>query len=129
MGRGKRGTSVTKQQMEEICARLALGESLRSICKDKHMPPPNTVTDAVIYDEDFAEQYARARAKQADFYADQIVEIADNAEDANMARVQIDARKWVASKLLPKRWGDKVEHEHTGDITVVIDRTPKTNAD
>ena len=126
MGRGNKGkTSVTKEQMNEICDRLAKGESLRSICKDKHMPPTNTVTDAVIYDKEFAEQYTRARGKQADYYADQIVEIADTADDYNLARIQIDARKWVASKLLPKRWGDKVEHEHTGDITVIIDRKPK----
>ena len=125
MARGKRGTTVTQEQMTEICERLARGESLRSICKDAHMPAHNTVTDAVITDKNYGDQYTRARGKQADYYADEIVEIADNAEDYNLAKIQIDARKWVAAKLLPKRWGDKVEHEHTGDITVIIDRKPK----
>lgn len=63
-----------------------------------------------------AEQYARARARQAEHYASEIIEIADTAEDAQLARLQVDARKWVASKLLPKVYGDKQEIEHSGKI-------------
>jgi len=124
MGR-KKGTTVTREQMDHICERLARGESLRAICRDEGMPAHNTVTDAVVSNKDYGDQYARARAKQADYYADQIVEIADKATDYNVARLQIDARKWVAAKLLPKRWGDKVDHEHSGEITVIINRKPK----
>ncbi len=55
-------------------------------------------------------RYARARGEQADFYADEIITIADTEPDAAIARVRIDARKWAASKLRPKVYGDKVQH-------------------
>jgi hypothetical protein len=60
-------------------------------------------------DAEFAAQYARAREEQADYYADEIIEIADTAEDANLARLRIDARKWKASKLRPKKYGEKID--------------------
>jgi hypothetical protein len=54
------------------------------------------------------------------------VEIADHAEDANLARLQIDARKWVAARLLPKKWGDKQEIEHSGKIeSITVNVTRK----
>ena len=62
----------------------------------------------------FAEKYTRAREKQADLFAAQIVTIADNATDANLARLQMDARKWAASKMAPKKYGDRTMTEVTG---------------
>ena len=76
--------------------------------------------DAVL-----ADQYARARELQAQHYANEIVEIADTDTDANRARVRIDARKWVACKLLPKKYGEKIDHSVEGSLTVIIDRKPK----
>ena len=63
---------------------------------------------------EFAEQYARAREVQAETLADEIVSIADEDGDPQRQRLRVDARKWVASKLKPKRYGDKVTNEHTG---------------
>ena len=59
--------------------------------------------------ESVRQQYARAKEKAADKLADEIVEIADNAtpQDAHVARLRVDARKWVAAKLLPKKYGDR----------------------
>ena len=53
--------------------------------------------------------YVRARDGQAEKYADEIVEISDAAtpQDAHVARLKVDSRKWVASKLLPKKYGDR----------------------
>lgn len=99
---------------DEICERIANGESLRSICKDDYMPDASSVYRWLDGYEDFREQYAHARAKQADTYADQIVTIADTADDANKARLKIDARKWVASKLLPKKYGERTTTTHEG---------------
>lgn len=92
---------------DEICERIANGESLRSICQDDWMPTTTTVYRWLQDYPDFRDQYADARARQADHYADQIVTIADTADDANKARLQIDARKWVAAKLLPKKYGER----------------------
>lgn len=113
--RGGNGNTVwTPQRKAEvfalICAEVSLGKSLRKICEAPDMPSLVTVREWVNTSSELAKQYARAREEQADFYADQIIEIADNATDANLARVAIDSRKWVASKLKAKTYGDKLAH-------------------
>ena len=79
-------------------------------------------------------QYARAREEQAETYADEIVAIADDGrndtyidENGNervnqdvvaRSRLRVEARKWVASKLKPKKYGDRLQNEHTGTIEI-----------
>lgn len=109
-----RPSSFSDETAEEICERIAMGESLRAICQDAHMPTVTSVYRWLDANEKFRDQYAHARSKQADFYADQIVTIADTADDHNKARLQIDARKWVAAKLLPKKYGERTTTTHEG---------------
>lgn len=124
---GGRPSDYTAVIADEICTRLANGESLRAICnseRDDFMPAMGTVfrwlADPV--NASFREQYAMAREVQAETMADEIVSIADGsgmALDERVAlatrdRLRVDSRKWVASKLLPKKYGDKVTQEHTG---------------
>jgi hypothetical protein len=59
--------------------------------------------------ESFLAAYTRARADQADTIADQIMDIADTEPDPNRAKVRIDARKWIASKLKPQKYGEKLD--------------------
>jgi len=109
--RARRGrpSAYTPEIGQIICERLAAGESLLSICRGDDMPPESTVRRWVLEDRDgFSASYARARDMQADHYADETIDIADNEEDAAKARVRIDARKWHASKVAPKKYGDKV---------------------
>lgn len=112
----KRGrpTAMTQDVRKEICIRLADGESLRRICEDPGMPSRETVRKALRDDPEFVVQYARAREEQAETYADETIEIADTEGDPQRARVRIDARKWAASKLAPKKYGDRVAHEVSG---------------
>jgi hypothetical protein len=91
-----------------ICERIANGESLRTICEEDGQPDKATVFRWLASNTEFRDQYAHAREMQAETYADEMVNIADAAKDANLARLQIDARKWKASKLAPKKYGDKV---------------------
>ena len=105
---------IDPAKLDEICERIAAGESLQSICNDREMPGSSTVYRWLNENADFREQYVDARARQADCYADQIVMLADTAEDHNKARLQIDARKWVASKLLPKKYGERSTTTHEG---------------
>lgn len=107
-----RPSSFSEEIADDICQRIADGKSLRSICSHEGMPSRESVRRWLADNENFRGQYARAREEQADYYADEIIEIADLAEDPQKARVQIDARKWKASKMAPKKYGDKVEHEH-----------------
>lgn len=110
-----RSTTYTEEIAAVICERIAEGESLRSICRDETMPPQRTVFDWLASNEEFSQQYARAREAQADCYADEIVSISDKGSgDAQRDRLRVDARKWVASKLKPRKYGDRVIAEHSG---------------
>lgn len=92
----------------EVLEAISTGASLRYACESVGYKA-STFLDWVAEDNDLAEQYARARALQAEHYADEIIRIADSTQDPQKARVQIDARKWIASKLLPKKYGEKVD--------------------
>lgn len=100
---------------DKILERLANGESLRAICRDKGMPAPSTVCTWVKENKEFAEQYAHARELQSDILFDEIEEIAreavanGEAADTNARRLLIDAHKWRLSKMLPKKYGDKLD--------------------
>jgi hypothetical protein len=112
-GRG-RPTSYTEEVADSLCEHIALGMSLRSFCALDGSPRVPTVYRWLQSNPEFRERYARAREDQAETHADEIVSIADLAEDVNKARLQIDARKWVAAKLKPKKYGETQKIEHTG---------------
>lgn len=119
-----RPSEFSQAVADEICERLAKGESLRSITsanRDDFMPGQTTVYRWLDENEAFRKQYARARELQADHFVEEIIEIADqpnvrtNAEgevvasDPQRDRLRVDVRKWVASKLAPKKYGDKLD--------------------
>ena len=108
-----RPTDYTKDMADKICEKISGGLSLRAICAEAGMPARGTVYRWLIENADFQDQYTRARDKQADYFAEEIVEIADSAEAESAAvakaKLQIDARKWAASKIAPKKYGDKQE--------------------
>lgn len=108
-----RPTDYTKDMADKICEKIANGRSLRSICAEDGVPPMKTIYRWLEANEEFRHQYARAREKQADYFAEEIIEIADSAEAesaaVSKAKLQIDARKWAASKIAPKKYGDKTE--------------------
>lgn len=91
-----------------ICERIADGESLRKICEEAEMPDRSTVRRWLSQQPEFRVQYAHAREEQADVYAERIVDEAASAQDAALGRLKMDALKWAASKLAPKRYGEKV---------------------
>lgn len=96
--------------------RMLDGESLRKICDSPDMPSVAVIfkwlTDGAH--PEFVEQYARTREAQGHLYADETREIVDSEPDAARARVRFDQRRWHASKLAPKVYGDKIEQRLTG---------------
>ena len=118
-----RPTTFTKEIAQEICKRISFGESLLQICKADGMPHRSTVHEWILQEDkkEFADNYARARELQAEFLFDEILEISDEAPDkitgedkSDNARVQavklrVDTRKFYISKVLPKKYGDKVD--------------------
>ncbi len=118
---------LTQALADEICEHIGDGKSLRSFCEQEGRPSAPTVCRWLRMEETawFAEQYARAREVQADALFNDILDIVDQAEDPQIARLRMDARKWMAGKLRPKVYGDKVElggkvdHEHTHEHRTV----------
>ena len=111
-----RPTIFVRDIADIIIERLASGESLRKICSDEGMPAESTVRLWATSDRDgFHARYTRAREFQMDALSEDLLEIADNAKaDVQRSRLQVDTRKWLMSKIAPKRFGDRVAMEHTG---------------
>lgn len=125
-------SSYTDEIADYICGELANARSLRSICLQEGMPNQTTVFRWLADEryESFRKQYAHAREAQADAIFDEILDIADdgsndwmerrddqggnigwkeNGEALQRSRLRVDARKWMAGKLRPKKYGDKLE--------------------
>jgi len=115
-----RPTIFTQDIADEICKRMANGETLRKIVLDDHMPVSSAIYRWLDTNQIFKEQYTQARIKQADYYAEMIVDEAFNSHDAAIGRLRMDALKWAASKIAPKKYGDKVEVEQTGGTALTV---------
>jgi hypothetical protein len=122
-----RPTLFSQQLADTICSRIAEGESLREICKDDDMPEMVTIYRWLQADPDFCNHYTRAREDQADTLADEIIAIADEQPEViavlnkngeliehkldgaflQWQKNRMDARKWTAMKLKPKKYGDR----------------------
>lgn len=134
-----RPSSFNAALAEDICAKIADGQSLRAICKDEEYPDRSTVFRwlADPINTDFRDQYARAREASADADADDIAYYARRAADGKIepaaARAAIDGLKWSAGKRKPKVYGDKVavvgggkddapiRHSHAFDLSKASD--------
>jgi hypothetical protein len=117
-----RPSSYSDETAALICERLIGGESLRKVCLSEDMPHASTVCRWLAEHGPFREQYARAREAQADTLADEILDIADdgsndfmgedekyNGDAVQRSKLRVDARKWLAAKLQPKKYGDKID--------------------
>lgn len=104
-----RPTSFNPKIAEEICLRIASGESMKQLCEAADMPDRRTVLRWLAANEEFATQCAHARTLQADYMDDLVLETANacTPESAASDRVRIAAYQWRAAKLAPKRYGEK----------------------
>ncbi|MCM5682504.1 terminase small subunit protein [Schlegelella sp. S2-27] len=132
-------SKYTEEMAALICEEIASGKSLREICKQDGMPDKVTVLRWLDAHESFRTQYARAREAQAETIFEEILEIADdarndwmeqhaddaqtagwkfNGENVQRSRLRVDARKWFLGKVAPKKYGDKLDVEHSGKLTL-----------
>ncbi|MFD2677004.1 terminase small subunit protein [Camelimonas lactis] len=130
-----RPTCYTQELADHICAELATGKSMRTVCRATDMPAMSTVFLWLRERRDFSEQYARAKVEAADALVEEIMDIADdatndwmethdkdgnavgyrlNGEHVQRSRLRIDARKWVAAKLKPKKYGERLDLDNSG---------------
>jgi hypothetical protein len=132
--KGKRGakSQYTVEEGLTICTWIAEGRSLRSYCRAS-----GRSIDAIYRwlrsDSVFREQYARAHEDRADTLADELLDIADGVtsgtnEEIQAARLRIEARKWIASKLRPSKWGEQREQVKAQNVVFNIGLPQKTHS-
>lgn len=112
MAKVGRPTRFTEALGKKICDRIASGESLRRICKDKKMPARKTIHLWLLDDRKkaFLHQYVIAVDIRADELFDSLEEIADNEKgEVQRDRLRVDTRKWYLSKIMPKKFGEKLD--------------------
>lgn len=129
-----RPTKYSDALADKICDIIATSnKGLSAICEDESFPSRSTIHQWIKDNEKFSDKYARAKEDQADFLAEEIIKIADTEnktevefigsegssttihDNVQRSRLQIDARKWIASKLKPKKYGDKIDVTSDGD--------------
>jgi len=111
---------------KEVFKRIANGEALREVLKDKHLPGTETFYKWIEEDSDKAKQYAHATTERANSIFEDILEISDNGtndtftvegeertdhEVIQRSKLRVDTRKWMLSKMNPKKYGDRIEIE------------------
>lgn len=126
-------TKYSQSLAKQICDRISTSsDGLQKICDSLSISRDSVYAWLSAHDE-FSDMYARARQSQCQILADEIIAIADTTQEGTVTRVsekgtevrtgdmiehrrlQVDARKWVLSKLLPKKYGEKVAHEVSGE--------------
>lgn len=109
--KGGRPSKYTKEIGDRVCALVATSTvGLYTLCEHtKDLPAASTIRLWRLCIAEFSAQYARAKLVQADILAEDCLDISDSAtsETINVDRERINTRKWLASKLLPKLYGDR----------------------
>jgi hypothetical protein len=128
-----RHSDYTPELADQICDLISQGNSLRQIEDMEGMPGKSTIFRWLGKHAEFRDQYARACEVRTEAHADEILAIADdgsndwmqknhgesivwveNGEAIRRSQLRIDSRKWLMSKLAPKKYGDKITQEQTG---------------
>jgi hypothetical protein len=118
---------------KSIISDIENGASLRCCLRKDKMPSSSTFFIWLEEDENKSKQYARATELRAENMFEDILSIVDentndtitledgkeivNNDVIQRARLRMDARKWMLAKMNPKKYGDKVQQEHSGEVT------------
>ena len=115
----------------EILDWIVCGKSLSAYLKQEGKPGYTLVCQWLKDDAEFQKNYIRAREEQADTFADELMEIADEQPPCDdngktdaawiaWQKNRIEARKWIASKMKPKKYGDRqtIDQNIKMDLTV-----------
>jgi hypothetical protein len=137
-----RPTEYNQELIDNICSQLAEGVSLRTICQGEGMPDKSTVFRWLRLHKEFQDQYARAKEESTDAMSEDILSIADESLDeastgdakrsnakVQAQRLRVDTRKWIMSKMKPKKYGDKLDMTTDGKAIEVNLISYKKNTD
>ena len=129
---GGRPSEYSLELADRICEMAAEGNSIQKVARRFELAP-RTIFRWCRENETFRQMYAQARKDAAYVLAEETLDIADDSsrdyvedpetgrrvfqpEHVQRARLRWDARRWLASKYLPKVFGDKVDVEHSGSV-------------
>ena len=115
-----RPSKYNDELADKMMIEIASGMSVRALCEDLDWTPDKkTFYTWMFKHPEFLHKYEIAKAAQAQWAAELIEEIADNAtiETIQVDKLRTDVRKWTSSRLLPKKYGDKqtIDHQSQGE--------------
>ena len=114
-----RPTDYSDELADEICKRISEGRSVNRISRQDDMPVRSTIYRWITEKPEFKDKYERALKEREDYHFDEMLDIADLVEEDNIkiqkAKLMIDTRKWVLSRMNPKKYGDKAGETETID--------------
>jgi len=131
VNKGGRPTILTDRLIDELCQRLSQGVSMRSVCRDDDMPCMATIWRWLRENDNFAKRYTAAKQESADAMIEDILAISDQddeEESTNRSRLRVDTRKWIAAKLRPEKYSEKLDLTPSGG-TVKITIGGKSTTD
>lgn len=130
-----RPTDYTQELADRICELITEGLSMRSVAAREDMPASSTIFKWLRENKIFSEQYAKACEERTEAMSEDILDIADdgsndlmvvqkgnreyeveNREVTNRSRLRVDTRKWLMSKMKPKKYGDKIDVTSDGKV-------------
>jgi hypothetical protein len=123
-----------------ICDQIANGTSLREICSKPSMPEKSKVMRWLSQFPEFQDQYARAREAQADYWAEEIIDISDdgsndymekerpdgstyevvNQEHIQRSRLRVDTRKWLMARMAPKKYSERLQTDNNINVLISL---------
>ena len=135
VNKGGRPSEYSQDKADAICELLAMGYSLRTVCSEDSMPSAATVFKWMREHDEFLKQYEKAKQESTDAMAEDLLDIADdgtndwitktnkdgseyeavNAEVIARSRLRVDTRKWLMSKMKPKKYGEKLDVVSDGE--------------
>ena len=131
VNKGGRPTILNDRLIDELCQRLSQGVSMRSVCRDDDMPCMATIWRWLRENDNFAKRYTAAKQESADAMIEDILAISDQddeEESTNRSRLRVDTRKWIAAKLRPEKYSEKLDLTPSGG-TVKITIGGKSTTD
>ena len=123
---------MTPEQVDAILEDVACGLSDVKAAESRGIDR-KTFYRRMLADEELRHRYARAKDAGLEVWSDEINSIPDAADQdaaaVAKARLQVDSRKWLLSKLAPKKYGDRLDVEHGGNINVTVKRFSTKDSD
>jgi len=123
---------ITDLIIDAVLDQIAGGKSLVKVCETPGMPNRTAFLRRIAADTALQALYAEAMAARADKYAEETIDIADDGlndtyiddqggvkTDTDViarSKLRVAARQWYAAKIAPKKYGDKITQEHTGNL-------------